>query len=306
MRLPQQKHGRRYHNSSEEDRRRQVFSQRIQHVLSVNSKNLSYKLELNSFSDLTEQEFNEQKKGYIPDPRNYTRNRRSVFMESQGNVTTPASLDWVAMGRVTPPKDQGSCGDCWAFATTAVVEGLLAKKTGMLLNLSTQEIVDCSGSGACNGGEFTVPMRYLISNYGSQTLWADYTYAAVKQDCQASCFSRQIIGPNIGYTNVPSGDEAALLQAVNRGPVFVGINANTSAFQSYKTGVINLSTQDCDPRNIDHAVTLVGYGYDSTLQLNYWKVKNSWSTTWGEGGYGRIARGTNVCGIASFAAEGTL
>ncbi|CAF1025415.1 unnamed protein product [Didymodactylos carnosus] len=223
-------------------------------------------------------------------------------MESQ-NVTAPTSLDWVAMGRVTPPKDQGVCGDCWAFATTAVVEGLLAKKTGLLRNLSAQELVDCANSGGCSGGLFDRAMQYLISNNGIQALWEDYTYAVVQQDCQASCFSRQIIGPNIGYTNVPSGDETALLQAVTRGPVWVTINADASVFQNYKTGVVNLSAQDCDPHKLDHAVALVGYGYDSTLQLNYWKVKNSWSTVWGEGGYGRIARGTNVCGIAYFAYE---
>ncbi|CAF4453960.1 unnamed protein product, partial [Didymodactylos carnosus] len=228
---------------------------------------------------LTEEEFNKQKKGHTPLPKNNTRNRRSVFME---NVTVPTSLDWVAEGRVTSVKNQGSCGSCWAFATTAVVEGLLAKKTGMLLDLSTQELVDCSA------------------------LWEDYIYAGVNQECQASCFARQIIGPNIGYNDVPYLDEAALLQAVTRGPVYVAINADASTFQSYKTGVINLSTQDCDPQNLDHAVVLVGYGYDSTLQLNYWKVKNSWGANWGEGGYGRIARGTNVCGIASSAQEGII
>ncbi|CAF1237329.1 unnamed protein product [Didymodactylos carnosus] len=81
---------------------------------------------------------------------------------------------------------------------------------------------------------------------------------------------------------------------------------DASTFQSYKTGVITLSTQDCDPHNRDLAVALVGYGYDPILQLNYWKVKISWGTNWEEGGCGRIARETKVCGIASAACEGII
>ncbi|CAF1408699.1 unnamed protein product, partial [Didymodactylos carnosus] len=338
------KHGRRYHNSSEEHRRRQIFGQRMAHVLNVNSKNLSHKLGLNHFSDLTEQEFNRQKKGLIPDHKKRTRKPRSVFMQyvihsakvkSQTKskhksvtkappakgVTASTTLDWVAKGRVTSPTNQLSCGDCYAFATTAVVEGLLAKKTAKLVSLSPQEITDCSqsyqlqyygqesGAGGCGGGGFVPSIQYLNSNGGRQARWNDYPYVGDQQGCRASAVSRQTIGANIKYTAVKEGDEAALLQAVTRGPVFLAINANTQTFMSYASGVINLSAQDCpnSPYSLDHAVTLVGYGYDSTTKLNYWKVKNSWSTSWGEGGYFRIARGTkNVCGVASGAWEGTL
>ncbi|CAF1285937.1 unnamed protein product [Didymodactylos carnosus] len=320
--LPKQ-HGRRYYNSSEEDHRRQIFSQSVAHVLNVNSQNLSYKLELNHLSDLTEQEFNKQKKGYIPHPKNYTRKRRSGAEKQlqidvtpsqedvtpwqedvtpwqedvtpwqeditpwqedvtpgQEDVTIPTSLDWVAEGRVSSVKDQLQCGDCYAFATTAVMEGLVAKKTGLLLNLSPQEINDCS-------------LESELRFFGP----------GLTQDCRDSSVPRQIIGPNISYTHVNENDEAALLQAVLRGPVFVSINANVAAFMYYTSGIINLSAQDCDPNQLDHAVTLVGYGFDDVLQLNYWKVKNSWGTSWGEDGYVRIARGTNVCGIAADAVE---
>ena len=91
------------------------------------------------------------------------------------------------------------------------------------------------------------------------------------------------------------------MQALQQGPVFIGINAKTSAFASYKSGVINLSSSSCPPDAIDHAVTLVGYGRDSRTGIDYWKIKNSWSTNWGEGGYVRMARGKNTCGIANMA-----
>ncbi|CAF1017790.1 unnamed protein product [Didymodactylos carnosus] len=161
--------------------------------------------------------------------------------------------------------------------------------------------------GGCNFGHFIPSIQYLQSKNGTQFLSQDYPYVGSTNVCQTKgSVSRQIIGPTLSYTGVNYNDEAALLQAVSRGPVFVGINAAAQGFQYYASGVLNLSANDCDPFELDHAVTLVGYGYDSTTRLNYWKVKNSWSTTWGEGGYARIARGTNVCGIATNAYEATL
>jgi C1A family cysteine protease len=110
----------------------------------------------------------------------------------------------------------------------------------------------------------------------------------------------------IQYSQVKKGDEMSLLEALNKGPIYVGINAKTSVFMSYKAGVINLNSVNCSPTTITHAVLLVGYGRDSRTGLDFWKIKNSWSTTWGETGYVRIARGKNVCGIGNSAYQATI
>ena len=101
------------------------------------------------------------------------------------------------------------------------------------------------------------------------------------------------------YKQIPKGNENSLMEALKQGPVYVAVNAKATAFMSYKSGVINLNAATCSPDKLDHAVTLVGYGRDARTGQNFWKLKNSWATTWGESGYIRLARGNNVCGIAN-------
>merc|ERR1719405_55362 len=182
----------------------------------------------------------------------------------------PASIDWSAKGAVTPVKDQGQCGSCWAFSSTGGLEGQWEIATGNLQSLSEQQLVDCSKQNSgCNGGL----MDYAFKFYESTSVATEGSYAYT------------------GFKDI--SNEADLLDAVaNTGPISVAIEADQMSFQMYSGGVL---TGNCGT-NLDHGVLAVGYGSDSGT--DYWKVKNSWGASWGMNGYILIERGVNKCGIA--------
>ncbi|CAM4759083.1 unnamed protein product [Rotaria magnacalcarata] len=323
---------RNYESTQEKRLRRSLFKKHLMNIIKTNSNsNLAHKASINAFSDMTVEEFNAQKKGLkIPknskrrldndddndddrlsrSSREDTRNRYRKTAERHGHARhTSPSLDWVSLGRVTSVKDQLQCGDCYAFATMAVLEGLWMNTAGNLVDFSPQELTNCSsayGNSGCNGGFFTASIDYLNSNNGSVSLWSDHNDTSVVGTCLMSTMTTPYQFGTIQYAQVSVGDEAQLLKAVNQGPVWIGINADTSTFMYYSSGVINLNSSACSPNSIDHAVTLVGYGNNPVTGLDYWKIKNSWSTEWGEDGYVRIARGKNVCGVASYAFTATV
>ncbi|TXG47564.1 hypothetical protein EZV62_026858 [Acer yangbiense] len=223
-----------------------------------------------------------------------------------GNLTAvPTSMDWRKDGVVTPVKDQASCGSCWAFSAVAAVEGITKLKTGKLVSLSEQELVDCDINGeneGCNGGLMDSAFEFIKSNHGLTTE-ANYPYEGIDGTCnkkKAATAAATITG----YKKVPANNEKALLQAVARQPVSVGIEGSGSSFQFYSTGVF---TGDCGT-HINHGVTAIGYG-TKTDGTKYWLIKNSWGTGWGENGYMKIQRETKsskgLCGIAMMASYPT-
>jgi C1A family cysteine protease len=224
-----------------------------------------------------------------------------VLKEDLGLTTDalPASVDWVAKGAVTGVKDQGQCGSCWSFSTTGAIEGAYFIKYGKLYSLSEQELVDCDTvDSGCNGGLMDNAFTY-VQKYGITTE-SSYPYTAVQGTCKSTT---PVIPPGVvkGFVDVlPSGDENALAAAVAQQPVSVAIQANQLAFQFYSSGIL---TGTCGKR-LDHGVLAVGYGTDGTTP--YWRVKNSWGTGWGEGGYIRIQRGADKCGIADAASYPVL
>uniref|UniRef100_A0A668ACS4 Cathepsin 12 n=1 Tax=Myripristis murdjan TaxID=586833 RepID=A0A668ACS4_9TELE len=208
-------------------------------------------------------------------------------------------VDYRAMGYVTEVKDQGYCGSCWAFSTTGAIEGQIYKRTGRLTSLSEQNLVDCSrpyGTYGCNGAWMANAYDYVINN-GLQST-STYPYTSV--DTQP-CFydSRLSVAHISDYRFIPKGDEQALADAVATiGPITVAIDADHPSFLFYSSGIYE--EPNCNPNNLSHAVLLVGYG--SEEGQDYWIIKNSWGTSWGEGGYMRLIRdGSNTCGIASYA-----
>jgi hypothetical protein len=284
------------HYASEEERALafQNFVHNDEMYIAHNVKGLSWTLDHNEFSDLTWEQFSRSRLGYVG-----VVEKKNVDYSLLNATNVAASLDWVQKGAVTPVKSQGQCGSCWTFSTTGVMEGAYFVAFGQLLSFSEQELTSCSdgGGNGCNGGLPTRALQWLETN--ALCLEKDYPYTSgggVRGQCHA-CSGYVETG---GVKEVPSGSETALLTALNIGPVAIGIEADKSAFQGYRGGVLN--NPACG-QQLDHAVLLVAYGTDSGQ--DYWKIKNSWGPRWGEDGYIRFIRGSNQCGVASDASYPT-
>jgi cathepsin L len=177
--------------------------------------------------------------------------------------------------------------------------------TKKLVSLSEQNLVDCStpeGNQGCNGGLMDQAFTYVEKNGGIDTE-AAYPYEAQDEQCE---FNKKTVGATVtSFTDVKSGDESALKSAAaNIGPISVAIDASSFMFQFYSSGVYDDSQCGNKMENLDHGVTLVGYGTQDGK--DYWLVKNSWAATWGEKGYIQMSRNKdNQCGIATAASYPT-
>lgn len=263
----------------------------------TNAKNLSYTLGHNVYSGMSSGEFAEHMR--------FATNRE--FMSSFGKVerteteylrgvtALPASVDWRTKGAVTNVKNQLSCGSCWSFSSTGSLEGAYAIKFGNLVSFSEQQLVDCDniknggGNLGCNGGNMEPTLQWIGKNGGICTEEAyPYVSGTTKQagTCQKTC--SKISGSAVSKTvEVAPKSDSAMMSALAQQPVSIAINAETPAFQLYKSGVF---TAPCGT-NLDHGVLAVGYGTDNGV--DYYIVKNSWGTTYGENGYIRLGRGND-------------
>ncbi|THD18939.1 Secreted cathepsin L 1 [Fasciola hepatica] len=217
----------------------------------------------------------------------YKANKRAV----------PASIDWRESGYVTEVKDQGQCGSCWAFSTTGTMEGQYMKNERVDTSFSEQQLVDCSrpwGNNGCGGGFMENAYNYL-RQFGLESE-SSYPYQAVEDSCQ--CDRQLGVAKVTGYYTVHSGNELELQSLVGaEGPAAVAV-AVDSDFMMYRGGIYQ--SEICSLLRLNHAVLTVGYG--SQDDTDYWIVKNSWGTCWGEYGYIRLVRNRgNMCGIASLA-----
>lgn len=288
-----------------------------------NAKNLSYKLGVTPFTDLTFEEFRARFVGGTT-PLTTEQMQNMTKFEKPVGFTVPDSIDWVSKGAVSSVKNQGSCGSCWTFSATGALEGAMVVAGRKLVELSQEELVDCDtgllGGHGCNGGNPGQAFGWVKSN-GLCSL-ADYPYQctdANADSCKSSkcnkCTTPTLKGGSwlnkgdvTDYGMVPSNVDD-LEAAVARQPISVCIEADQAVFQHYTGGVL---TATCGEK-INHGVLAVGYGEASSLlhgTQKYWKVKNSWSSSWGEQGYIRIERGVAAgkgeCGIRTMASYPTV
>jgi len=283
-------HNKTYKGAEEHAARFDVFKANLDAINEHNSKNLGWTMAVNKFADLTWDEFKVNHLGYDASVRPLGNYEAAVNM--WGMATLPTSVDWNAKGAVTTPKNQEDCGACWTFSTTGAVEGAVQIKTGKLLSLSEQQLMDCSTQNqGCQGGVMDYAFAYVIKN-GGLCAESDYPYKAV----QGSCRRCNVVSKISSYKDVASNNENALLAAVALQPVSVAIEADQHAFQFYSSGVM---TGRCGT-NLDHGVLCTGFGTDNGR--DYWIIKNSWGPQWGENGFIRIGRNMQSpygqCGIA--------
>ncbi|KAF7201649.1 cathepsin L.1 [Nothobranchius furzeri] len=296
------KFGRSYSSPSEEAHRRQTWLNNrktvLMHNILADQGMKSYRLGMTYFADMTNDEYKHLiSRGSLRSLNSTLPRSGSTFFRMSDGNDLPTTVDWRDKGYVTDVKDQKQCGSCWAFSTTGSLEGQHFKKTGKLVSLSEQQLVDCSGdygNFGCNGGLMDNAFKYIQANGGIDTE-DSYPYEAEDGNCR---YNPNTIGATCtGYTDITSGDEDALKEAVATiGPISVAIDASHESFQLYDSGVYD--EPDCSSSELDHGVLAVGYGTQNGK--DYWLVKNSWGLSWGDKGYIMMTRNkSNQCGIAT-------
>ena len=331
-------HSHRYRSSKRIQKRFQIFQQNLHSIVqSINATNLTFTVGINKFSD------------WVPSELEILRGNRPPTSAVKSNVvtanllplpqgtqsstdasTTPITFDYStrvsAVNRsvsiLRPVKDQGQCGSCSAFALISLVEAQYAFQYGQGMNMSEQQIVDCSKRDyGCAGGYFKNAFDYLQGNNWEVSSASAYPYTAV---AATNCSAKKTDGwsaGNLVYRHLPSGNATAMQHAlVTFGPLWISLyvgsycsNASASScpvqpdtarnimtmFQGYAGGIFQVQGCKTSTSNNNHAMVIVGYGHDSKTNLDFWKVRNSWGNGWGEDGYVRIQRGVNMCNVES-------
>uniref|UniRef100_A0A8C6J8G1 Cathepsin K n=1 Tax=Melopsittacus undulatus TaxID=13146 RepID=A0A8C6J8G1_MELUD len=290
---------RKQYNGKEEAARRQIWERNLKYINTHNLEHAlgvhSFELAMNHLGDMTSEEVVRTMTG-LKLPHNRPHGNETLYVPDW-TERTPAAVDWRRKGYVTPVKNQGQCGSCWAFSAVGALEGQLKRRTGNLLALSPQNLVDCVATNdGCGGGYMTNAFEYVRHNRGIDSEDA-YPYIGQDQSCMYSPTGKA--AKCRGYREIPVGNERALKRAVARiGPIAVGIDASLPSFQFYSRGVYY--DQSCNGQNINHAVLAVGYGTQKGTK--HWIIKNSWGEEWGNKGYVLLARNRdNACGIANLA-----
>jgi len=284
------KHGRVYETEEEHNSRYWTFYKNMVKWEIYNKAELgTATYGMNDFADLTKEEFTAQYLSPVTEKDMFYYN---MLPDAEPIDVDEAaeSVDWRTKNAVTGVKNQGECGSCWAFSTTGNIEGRSAIKTGELVSLSEQELVDCDKvDEGCNGG---LPYQAYaeIMRLGGLMTEKDYPYTAKDGHCK---FNKSMVAVNITGREKVSTDEKQIAAYVSaNGPVSIGINAE--AMQFYTGGIAHPWSILCNPDHLDHGVLIAGYGTESSKP--YWIIKNSWGTSWGEKGYYRLYRGGGCCG----------
>ncbi|KAI4874695.1 hypothetical protein NFI96_021608 [Prochilodus magdalenae] len=267
----------------------------LEHNMLADQGIKSYRLGMNQFADMAVQKY----KGCLRSFNGTKTRSAAPFLRQSEGAALPAAVNWTKEGYVTSVKNQNSCDCCWAFSAAEALEGQMFRKTGKLVPLSVQQLVDCSWMQAntgCGGGSVVNAFKYLMQSGGLQ---AEATYPYMSREGVCRFNPSKVSATCSDFKYVPNGDEIMLQRAVVAvGPISAGIDT-PGTFRLYQSGVYD--EPKCSSSIQTHAVLVVGYDTDCSGR-QYWLVKNSWGTEWGEQGYIRMSRNkNNQCGIATLA-----
>lgn len=295
-------HGKNYQDVAEELARMENFMNNLQEIADHNelyeSGAVRYKKGINKYSDMSDDEFHGKMHGYRLNDDDWCASHDDDDDEPThvvpNGAVIPKSIDWRDKGAVTPVKEQGHCNVCWAYSSCGALEAAHFLKTGDLIPLSEQNLLDCTyeDETKCYIGTYRTAYDYIESNGGIDTA-KSYPYTEKKQECKYN--PKHSAATVRGRMRIACGNETALTHALATvGPVTVAINARL--IHHYKSGVF--SDPDCT-QNMNHEVLAVGYGSNDD-DGDYYIIKNSWGTSWGEDGYLKLARNKgNLCGVAN-------
>jgi len=286
----QRKYNKVYSTKAEFEKRFQIFQDNMAWAKELTAQNNgSARFGATKFSDLSKEEF---ARWYLMPNYNVSHQRPPVKTHfpkpPKGKGPDPTNYDWGTAGVVTPVKDQGQCGSCWAFSATETIESYWALAGNQLVGLSEEQIVDCDTTdGGCNGGETQTAYAYVYSAGGMDTESA-YPYSGGGSSCN---FDASGVVAKISSENgiAINGEDGIYQQASTAGPVSVCVAAST--WQNYQGGILT----SCDTQ-VDHCVQLTGYNSYGQSGA-YWNVRNSWGSDWGESGYIWVAIGQDLCQI---------
>ena len=280
-------YGRNYGSLEEYGLRLAQFVRTHREIEEHNAKESSFKLGHNKFSDWTIEEY-EALLTSKPDDDVSSNESTSEFSV----VGDAVPIDWRSKGAVNPIKDQGACASCWAFSANAAVEGAWAIKTGTLYDLSQQYLMDCNkGCRGCNGGAPSSSYVFLQKNTHIEQ--SEYPYTAEDGTCQSDSKTHTDVQTK-GYKSISYNHPDLMKDALANQPLSVFVDGSSAVFRTYSSGIFN--SPDCGVFS-NHCTDVVGWGIEGDTE--FWIMRNSWGTSWGEKGYMRleIISGPGVCGI---------
>ncbi|CAD7088592.1 unnamed protein product [Hermetia illucens] len=296
-------YNRNYKSPAELQYRNKIFNENLLKIRKHNEEYeaglQSYMEGVNQFTDLTFEEVHKKllgcKRNLTSEVARYSSVDLDILQVDDNEV--PDSIDLREKGYVTPVKNQGHCGSCWAFSAVGSLEGQLYEATKKLVSLSEQELVDCSKTNeGCFGGDMVDAFEDLME-LGGIASEESYPYQAKKNNCT---FKKDMAVAEVtGVKTLPKNENALKKAVALKGPIAVGIQV-TANFMNYKKGVFYDRSCVKNENMLNHGVVVVGYGKDNSTGKDYWIVKNSWGADWGDNGYIKMSRNReNNCNIAT-------
>jgi len=276
----------------------QIFQENMARAAEIQKKNPTARFGVTQFSDLSPEEFSRY---YLMPRVNFTSDYKApapkvdFSVKAKSFAPDPSNWDWSQQGVCTPIYNQGQCGSCWAFSATETIESYYAIQGGALTQLSMEQIVDCDTGGqdqGCEGGFPSGAYSYVQSAGGIDS-YSSYPYTAENGQSGTCQFSSSNVVTNVASSASINGETGLYQQTSTAGPVSVCVDAST--WSSYQGGVMT----SCG-NSVDHCVQLTGYA-NYGQSGDYWIVRNSWGTSWGESGFIWLAIGQDLCSIGDYA-----